>query len=96
MPHPPQASLEPVDGSLSMSLEGSIQWAESEMEEGGDMMDEIEEIDPPKALGDVLESIAGALFLDSEMSLEIVWLKFFPSFQPLIGKRRLRFLNIKV
>ena len=57
-----------------------------EEEEEGDFVDMVEEIDPPKALGDVLESIAGALFLDSDMSLEIVWLKFYPFFKPLIGK----------
>lgn len=27
----------------------------------------------PKALGDVFESIAGAIFLDSGMSLDVVW-----------------------
>ena len=47
--------------------------------------DDVEDLDPPKALGDVLESIAGALFLDCGMSLETVWLKFYPFFKPLIG-----------
>lgn len=27
----------------------------------------------PKALGDVFESVAGAIFLDSNMSLDAVW-----------------------
>ena len=54
-------------------------------QENSGIVEEIEEITPPKALGDVLESIAGALFLDSDMSLEIVWLKFYPFFKPLIG-----------
>lgn len=27
----------------------------------------------PKALGDVFESVAGAIFLDSNMSLDVVW-----------------------
>ena len=48
--------------------------------------DDVEDLDPPKALGDVLESIAGALFLDCGMSLETVWFKFYPFFKPLIGK----------
>lgn len=68
----------------ALPLEGPPQ--RGGLEEDQDIIEEIEEIDPPKALGDVLESIAGALFLDSDMSLEIVWLKFFPFFRPLIGQ----------
>ena len=48
--------------------------------------DDIDELDPPKALGDVLESLAGAVFLDSGLSLETVWAIFYPFFKPLIGK----------
>ena len=47
--------------------------------------EDVEELEPPKALGDVLESLAGALFLDSGMSLEVVWNIFYPFFKPLIG-----------
>lgn len=47
--------------------------------------DDVDELDPPKALGDVLESLAGAVFLDSGLSLEVVWEKFYPFFKPLIG-----------
>ena len=47
--------------------------------------EDVEELEPPKALGDVLESLAGALFLDSGMSLEAVWSRFYPFFKPLIG-----------
>ena len=50
------------------------------------MDSDIEELEPPKALGDVLESVAGALFLDCGMNLEIVWSKFYPFFKPLVGK----------
>lgn len=32
-----------------------------------------ESIDIPKSLGDIFESIVGAIFLDSNMSLEITW-----------------------
>lgn len=35
--------------------------------------DEAEDVEVPKALGDVFESVAGAVFLDSNMSLDAVW-----------------------
>lgn len=35
--------------------------------------EEAEDIEVPKALGDVFESVAGAIFLDSGMSLDAVW-----------------------
>ncbi|KAH1023571.1 hypothetical protein HUJ04_012751 [Dendroctonus ponderosae] len=35
--------------------------------------EEVEDVEVPKALGDVFESVAGAVFLDSGMSLDSVW-----------------------
>ncbi|KAL1493216.1 hypothetical protein ABEB36_011312 [Hypothenemus hampei] len=35
--------------------------------------EEVEDVEVPKALGDVFESVAGAIFLDSGMSLDSVW-----------------------
>lgn len=35
--------------------------------------DEAEDVEVPKALGDIFESVAGAIFLDSNMSLDTVW-----------------------
>lgn len=35
--------------------------------------EEAEDVEVPKALGDVFESVAGAVFLDSGMSLDAVW-----------------------
>lgn len=35
--------------------------------------DEAEDVEVPKALGDVFESVAGAIFLDSNMALDVVW-----------------------
>ncbi|KAK5639662.1 hypothetical protein RI129_012154 [Pyrocoelia pectoralis] len=35
--------------------------------------EEVEDVEVPKALGDVFESVAGAIFLDSSMSLDAVW-----------------------
>lgn len=38
-----------------------------------DECDEAEDVEVPKAAGDVFESVAGAIFLDSNMSLDTVW-----------------------
>ncbi|XP_068627369.1 endoribonuclease Dcr-1 [Battus philenor] len=38
-----------------------------------DEMEQAEDVEVPKALGDLFESIAGAIFLDSGMSLGAVW-----------------------
>lgn len=38
---------------------------------------EEEDIEVPKALGDIFESIAGAVYLDSHCSLETVWRVFY-------------------
>lgn len=35
--------------------------------------EEAEDVEVPKALGDLFESVAGAIFLDSGMSLDTVW-----------------------
>ena len=46
----------------------------------------LEDIEVPKALGDIFESVAGAIFLDSGMSLEAVWNAYYPMMKPEIGK----------
>ncbi|KAF8797027.1 Endoribonuclease Dicer like protein [Argiope bruennichi] len=43
---------------------------------------EIEEVDVPKALGDIFESVAGAIYLDSGMSLDTVWKVCYPMIRP--------------
>uniref|UniRef100_A0A1B6DKN5 ribonuclease III n=1 Tax=Clastoptera arizonana TaxID=38151 RepID=A0A1B6DKN5_9HEMI len=40
---------------------------------GEEECEEAEDVEVPKALGDVFESVAGAVFLDSNMSLDAVW-----------------------
>ena len=35
-------------------------------------------VDEPKVLGDIFESIAGAIFVDSGMSLDAVWKSYLP------------------
>ena len=49
-------------------------------------VEEVEYLDPPKVLGDILESLAGAIFVDSKMSLEAVWKIFKPLFKKKIGE----------
>ena len=36
------------------------------------------EVEVPKFLSDVFESLAGAVFIDSGMSLDAVWQSFYP------------------
>jgi len=45
-----------------------------------------EDIEVPKVLGDIFESVAGAIFLDSGMSLDTVWRVFYPLMAKEIGK----------
>lgn len=44
-----------------------------------------EDIEVPKAMGDIFESLAGAIYMDSGMSLEMVWQVYYPMMRPLIG-----------
>lgn len=39
----------------------------------------------PKALGDIFESVAGAIYLDSGMSLDTVWEVYYRMMKPEIG-----------
>lgn len=49
-----------------------------------------EDIEVPKAMGDIFESLAGAIYMDSKMSLETVWQVYYPMMRPLIGKAETR------
>ncbi|XP_070576462.1 endoribonuclease Dicer-like [Ptychodera flava] len=55
---------------------------EDEEEEG----EEREDIEVPKALGDIFESVAGAIYLDSGMSLDAVWRVYYSMMKPHIEK----------
>lgn len=55
--------------------------------------EEAEDIEVPKALGDVFESVAGAIFLDSGMSLDAVWDVYFRIMRSEIGSSRFFFSN---
>lgn len=56
---------------------------------GEDECEEAEDVEVPKALGDVFESVAGAIFLDSKMSLDAVWLVYHHMMKNEIGKKML-------
>ena len=44
-----------------------------------------EDVEIPKALGDIFESVAGAIYLDSGMSLDTVWRVYYRLMKPQIG-----------
>lgn len=44
------------------------------------------EMEIPKALGDIFESVAGAIYLDSGMSLDSVWRVYYRMMKPYIGE----------
>lgn len=44
------------------------------------------EMDTPKFLADLFESVAGAIYLDSECSLETVWKAYYPFLAPYLSK----------
>ena len=56
--------------------------------EGGGAVEKDEEVELeiPKALGDIFESVAGAIYLDSGMSLDTVWRVYYRMMKPHIGK----------
>lgn len=45
-----------------------------------------EEVDVPKALGDIFESLAGAIFVDSQFDLSVVWRIYFNIMAEEIGE----------
>lgn len=45
-----------------------------------------EGIEAPKVLGDIFESVAGAVFLDSGMNLTKIWGVYYRMMKPYIGK----------
>lgn len=47
---------------------------------------EVEELEVPKCLGDIFESVAGAIFLDSDKSFDTVWRVYYGLMKPHIDK----------
>lgn len=54
---------------------------------GEDECEEAEDVEVPKALGDVFESLAGAIYLDSGMSLDAVWRVYYMIMRSEIGNQ---------
>ncbi|XP_012942349.1 endoribonuclease Dicer [Aplysia californica] len=64
------------------------QLEDGEVEEGAEEEEDEEEVEMeiPKALGDIFESVAGAIYLDSGMSLDAVWRVYYRMMKPHIDK----------
>lgn len=54
----------------------------------GDGDEEDEELEVPKVLSDIFESVAGAIYIDSGMSLDTLWRVYFPLMKQQISKWR--------
>ncbi|XP_059142137.1 endoribonuclease Dicer-like isoform X2 [Physella acuta] len=65
-----------------------LTFEEAEPEENAEEDDDEEEVEMeiPKALGDIFESVAGAIYLDSGMSLDTVWRVYYRMMKPHIDK----------
>lgn len=61
---------------------------------GEEECEEAEDVEVPKALGDVFESVAGAVFLDSSMSLDAVWKVYYRMMRTEIGKLSLNISSV--
>ncbi|XP_071490727.1 endoribonuclease Dicer-like [Diadema antillarum] len=57
----------------ALGMDSQLKYSEMD----GDQ-EESEDIEVPKALGDIFESVAGAIYLDSGMSLNSVWRVYYP------------------
>ncbi|KAL8590335.1 Endoribonuclease Dicer [Nucella lapillus] len=71
--------------------EGETEGKEVLSPEGPQVVEELEdkeevELEIPKALGDIFESVAGAIYLDSGMSLDAVWRVYYHMMKPHIDK----------
>jgi dsRNA-specific ribonuclease len=45
------------------------------------------DLEPPKFLADLFESVAGAIYLDSNCSLNTVWQSYYAMLEPYLGKK---------
>lgn len=73
-------SIMPINEIPSVCLGNKLRRSEEDEEKE-------EDIEVPKAMGDIFESLAGAIYMDSSMSLETVWQVYYPMMMPLIGER---------
>ncbi|XP_021568565.1 endoribonuclease Dicer [Carlito syrichta] len=76
-----------IDDFVQFQLEkNEMQGMDSELRRSEEDEEKEEDIEVPKAMGDVFESLAGAVYMDSGMSLEAVWRVYYPMMRPLIEK----------
>ncbi|XP_036887568.1 endoribonuclease Dicer isoform X2 [Sturnira hondurensis] len=76
-----------IDDFVQFQLEkNEMQGMDSELRRSEEDEEKEEDIEVPKAMGDIFESLAGAIYMDSGMSLEVVWQVYHPMMRPLIEK----------
>ncbi|XP_016056495.1 PREDICTED: endoribonuclease Dicer isoform X1 [Miniopterus natalensis] len=76
-----------IDVFVQFQLEkNEMQGMDSELRRPEEDEEKEEDIEVPKAMGDIFESLAGAIYMDSGMSLEMVWQVYYPMMRPLIEK----------
>ncbi|KAM8913374.1 endoribonuclease Dicer isoform 2-T6 [Spinachia spinachia] len=76
-----------IDDFVQFQLEkNEMQGMDSELRRSEEDEEKEEDIEVPKAMGDIFESLAGAIYMDSSMSLETVWQVYYPMMRPLIEK----------
>ncbi|XP_034050915.1 endoribonuclease Dicer [Thalassophryne amazonica] len=76
-----------IDDFVQFQLEkNEMQGMDSELRRSEEDEEKEEDIEVPKAMGDIFESLAGAVYMDSRMSLETVWQVYYPMMRPLIEK----------
>ncbi|XP_007942714.1 endoribonuclease Dicer [Orycteropus afer afer] len=76
-----------IDDFVQFQLEkNEMQGMDSELRRSEEDEEKEEDIEVPKAMGDIFESLAGAVYMDSGMSLETVWQVYHPMMRPLIEK----------
>ncbi|XP_062863327.1 endoribonuclease Dicer [Trichomycterus rosablanca] len=76
-----------IDDFVQFQMEkNEMQGMDSELRRSEEDEEKEEDIEVPKAMGDIFESLAGAIYMDSEMSLETVWRVYYPMMRPLIEK----------
>ncbi|XP_077586658.1 endoribonuclease Dicer isoform X3 [Stigmatopora nigra] len=78
-----------IDDFVQFQLEkNEMQGMDSELRRSEEDEEKEEDIEVPKAMGDIFESLAGAIYMDSGMSLEKVWQVYYPMMRPLIALQK--------
>ncbi|XP_053331205.1 endoribonuclease Dicer [Spea bombifrons] len=76
-----------IDDFVQFQLEkNEMQGMDSELRRSEEDEEKEEDIEVPKAMGDIFESLAGAIYIDSGMSLNTVWQVYYPMMRSLIEK----------